>query len=183
MNATSVGTIAKRAVEWSIGISILMILMGTIATVIPAAGATAVVPAIGSLLVFGGIAYLVFGWDMRTAGGFAWEVFLGVLYILVGAYLFFHIASALKVVTVAIGVYLLVEAILEFVLSYRLRPLTGSGWLAFDGVFTAILAVLIWRVWATPWAIGVLVGLSILVSGISRLVLSLAARPLAAKLP
>lgn len=182
MNATSAGTIARRAVEWSAGISILMILIGIVATGMPAAAPTAVVPAIGWLLIFGGIAHFVFGWDMRTAGEFAWEGLVGVLYIVVGAYLLFHVAAALKPLTIAIGIYLLVEAILEFVLSYRLHPLTGSGWLAFDGVLTLVLAILIWRTSATPWAIGMLVGLSILVSGISRLILSLAARGIAEKL-
>jgi len=43
---------------------------------------------------------------------------------------------------------------------------------------------MIWRTWplSTEWAIGTLVGVSMLFSGVSRLMLSLAARRLATKL-
>jgi len=183
MNATSAATIAKRTVEWSIVLSIVMILAGIVALIVPAAAGITVTVLVGWLLIFSGIAHLVFGWDMRNTGGAVWEVLLGILYILVGAYLLFHLAAALAALTVALGIYLFLEAMLEFVLSYRLRPLPGSGWLAFDGIVTLVLAFLIWRTWSVPWAIGVLVGISMLFSGISRLRLSVAARRVVAKLP
>jgi uncharacterized membrane protein HdeD (DUF308 family) len=76
------------------------------------------------------------------------------------------------------------EGILEFVLSYLLRSIPGSGWLLFDGIVTVILAFMIWRTWpwSTEWAIGTLVGVSMLFSGVSRLMVSLAVRRLATKL-
>jgi uncharacterized membrane protein HdeD (DUF308 family) len=76
------------------------------------------------------------------------------------------------------------EAILEFVLGFTLRPLPGSGWLLFDGIITLILAVMIWRTWpgGAQWIIGTLVGISMLVSGTTRLMLSLAARSVTTKL-
>jgi uncharacterized membrane protein HdeD (DUF308 family) len=60
----------------------------------------------------------------------------------------------------------------------------GSRWLLFDGIITLILSVLIWRTWpsSTEWVIGTLVGISMLFSGISRLMLSLGAHRLIAKL-
>jgi len=47
-----------------------------------------------------------------------------------------------------------------------------------------ILAFMIWRTWpwSTEWAIGTLVGISMLFSGVSRLMISLTARRLATKL-
>jgi len=79
-----------------------------------------------------------------------------------------------------LALYLAAKATLEFILAYRLRPLPGSGWLFFDGMITLVLAIMIWRTWpaSTAWAIGILVGISMLFSGISRLMLSLAARRL-----
>jgi uncharacterized membrane protein HdeD (DUF308 family) len=59
----------------------------------------------------------------------------------------------------------------------------GSGWLLFDGVVTLILAILIWRSWpsSTEWAIGTLVGISMLFNGTARLSLSMGAHRLIAK--
>ena len=91
--------------------------------------------------------------------------------------------TGLVSLTLGLALYLVAEAILEFILAYRLRPVPGSGWLFFDGIVTLVLAIMIWRNWpaSTAWAIGMLVGISMLFSGISRLMLSLAARRLLSK--
>lgn len=183
MNPTSPGTIARTTVSWSVFLSILMILAGIVALAAPAAAGISVTVYVGWLLIFSGIAHLAFAWDTRASGGVVWEVILGILYIFVGAYLLSHITAAVAALTVFLGVYLFIEAILEFTLSYRLRPLPGWGWLAVDGIVTTLLAILIWKTWSTPSAIGVLVGISMLFSGVSRLALSLAARRLAERLP
>jgi uncharacterized membrane protein HdeD (DUF308 family) len=108
---------------------------------------------------------------------------VGILYIIIGCYLLFHISAALAALTVVLGIYLFAEAILDFLLSYRLHPLPGSGWLAIDGLITLVLALLIWRTWSASWVVGALIGISILFSGISRLMLSLAARRVVANVP
>lgn len=183
MNVVSATTIAKHTVKWSVAVSVVMIVAGVLAIVMPGLAGRTVMAFLGSLLIYAGIAHIVFGWEMRTTGAFVWEVFLGILYIAVGGYVFSHLSTSLAVLTVGLGIYLFLEAILEFVLSRRLRPLPGSGWLAFDSILTVALAILIWRPWSTPWAIGVLIGISMLFSGISRLALSLATDRVLTKLP
>ena len=76
------------------------------------------------------------------------------------------------------------EGVLEFVLAYLLRSMPGAGRLLFDGIVTVILAFMIWRTWpaSTEWAIGTLVGVSMLFSGVSRLMFTLTVRRLATKL-
>jgi uncharacterized membrane protein HdeD (DUF308 family) len=85
--------------------------------------------------------------------------------------------AGLASLTLALSTYLLAEGVLELILSFRLRPMPGSGWLLFDGIVTLILGVMIWRTWpsSTEWVIGTLVGISMLFSEISRLMLSLTA--------
>ena len=67
---------------------------------------------------------------------------------------------------------------LELALSLLLRPMPGSGWILVDSIITLILAVMIWRTWpsSTEWVIGTLVGVSMLFSGVTRLMLCSAAR-------
>ena len=61
MCATSLITIAKQSVGWSIGLSILMILAGVLAIVVPPAAGIAVTIFVGWLLIFSGrrTSYLV----------------------------------------------------------------------------------------------------------------------------
>ena len=183
MSATSARTIAKESVGWSIGLSVLMILAGALAIVIPQAAGLAVSLLVGWLLLLSGVAHLVFAWYSRHAGGILWELLLGILYLLVGGYVLTRPVAGLASLTLALAIYLFFEGVLEFVLSFRLRPLPGWGLLLFDGIITLILAVMIWRTWpsSSEWLIGTLVGISMLFSGISRLTISLAARSLVAK--
>jgi uncharacterized membrane protein HdeD (DUF308 family) len=182
---TSLGTIAKQSVGWSIGLSILMIVAGVLAIVIPPAAGIAVLLAVAWLLILSGAFHLVFAWHMRTAGGLVWELLLSILYIAVGVYALLHPVAGLAALTLLLAGYLLAESVLEFVLAFRLRPMRGSTWLLLDGIVTLVLAVLIWRTWpsSTEWVIGTLVGISMLFSGVSRLAISMAARHVLAELP
>lgn len=184
MSDISAATFVKNTVRWSIGLSVLMILAGVLAIISPFAAGIAVNLVVAWLLVFSGGTHLVFAWQERSGRGFLWEVLVGILYILTGAYLLMHPLAGLLSLTIALAIYLCIEAILEFILSFMLRPLPGTGWLLFDGAVTLILAVMIWRTWpiSAPWIIGTLVGVSMLFSGTSRLMLSLAARRVTTKL-
>jgi uncharacterized membrane protein HdeD (DUF308 family) len=184
MSATSAATFVKKSVGLSIGLSVLMIVAGILAIASPLAAGIAVNVLVAWLLVFSGAAHLVFAWYTRSAGGFLWELLMGILYIFIGAYLLMHPVAGLASLTIALAMYLLLEAIMEFILGFKLRPLPGSGWLLFDGIITLILAVMIWRTWpsSSAWVIGTLVGISMLFSGVSRLALSLAARSVTSKL-
>jgi len=180
MSTTSLGRIAKESVGWSVGLSILMIVAGILAIVIPPVAGIAVVVVVAWLLIFSGAAHLVFAWHVRSTGGVIWEVLLGILYAAVGVYTLIHPVAGLAALTLVLAIYLFVEAVFELILSFRLRPMPGSNWLLFDGIITLILAILIWRSWpsSTEWVIGTLLGISMLFSGVSRLSLSLAARRL-----
>ena len=178
MSTPSLGAIAKESVGGSIALSLFMILAGVLAIVIPPAGGLAVVLVLAWLLIFSGAAHLVFAWYTRTTGALVWELLVGILYLFVGAYTLAHPAAGLASLTLLLAIYLFVEGVLEFILSFRLRPLPGSNWLLFDGIVTLILAVMIWRSFpsSTEWVIGTLVGVSMLFSGLARLSLSMAAR-------
>jgi uncharacterized membrane protein HdeD (DUF308 family) len=155
-----------------------MILAGFLAIGVPQVAGITVSILVAWLLVFCGAAHLVFGWQLRTTGGILWEALVGLLYISVGGYLLFRPLAGLASLTLALAIYLFAEGVLELIMSFQIRPTAGSGWLLFDGIITLILGAMIWRTWpsSTEWVIDTLVGISMLFSGISRLMISLAAR-------
>src|SRR5258706_13885864 len=160
MNATSLGTIVKKSVGWSIGLSVLMILAGFLAIAVPQAAGIAVNLLVAWLLVFSGAAHLVFAWHTRTTGGILWELLVGILYVFVGCYLLFRPVVGLASLTLALAIYMFAEGVLELMLSWRIRPMPGSGCVLFAGIIPPILSVLIW--WASPsriaWGIRTAVG-------------------------
>jgi uncharacterized membrane protein HdeD (DUF308 family) len=184
MSSASMGlpSVAGKRLRWSVILSVLMIVAGILAIIVPPAAGIAVTILVGWLLVFSSVMHFVYAWHTRSTGGMIWELLLGAAYVLIGGYVLSHPLLGMVSLTLALAIYLFAEAILEFVLAFSPRPRTGSGWLFFDGVITLVLAVMIWRTWPsnTAWVLGTLVGLSMLFSGISRLMISLAVRKLVA---
>lgn len=170
------------ASTWSIVLSVLMIAAGVLAICVPLVAGVAVTALVSWLLIISGLLHLAFAWRAGRASGVVWEILLGVVYGAIGLYLLARPVAGLASLTLAVAFYLLIEGILEFVLSFQLRPAPGSGWLLFDGVVTLVLAAMIWSTWPTSavWVVGTLVGISMFFSGITRLMLSMAVRRVAA---
>ena len=172
----------RRATTWSIVLSVLMIVAGVLAIGVPVIAGVAVTAIVGWLLLFSGCLHLGFAWRAGHASAVLWQILLGILYGAIGLYLILTPLAGLASLTLAIAAYLFIEGVLELVLSIRLRPARGTGWLMFDGVVTLVLAAMIWSTWpsSAEWVVGTLVGISIFFSGITRLMLSTAVRRVAA---
>ena len=80
--------------------------------------------------------------------------------------------------TLVLASLFLVEGILNIVLFFRTRSVQGSSWLLIDGIITLLLGLMIYAQWpsSSAWAIGTLVGVSMIISGVTRVMLSLAVR-------
>ena len=173
-------SIARTATGWSIALSILFILFGLIAIAAPGISGVGVTIFVGWLLIVSGIFHLIFAWKVHTTGRKIWEILLGIVYLIVGIDLTLHPLSGLLTLTLALAIYLLFESAFEFILAIHLHPAPGWGWTLFDGIITLLLAFMVWRTWpvSSVWAIGTLVGISMIFSGFSRLMLSITARRL-----
>jgi uncharacterized membrane protein HdeD (DUF308 family) len=175
--------IAKQSVGWAIVLSVLLIVAGILAIVVPPAAGVAVAVLIAWLLVLGGVAHLALAWHIRSTGGMFLEGLLGLLYVALGIYLLVRPITALASLTLLLASYLIAKGILAIVLGFRMRALSGSSWLFFDGIVALILGAMIGLSWpsSSEWAIGTLIGISMLFAGIARLPMALAARQLIAK--
>jgi uncharacterized membrane protein HdeD (DUF308 family) len=159
-----------------------MIATGVLAIALPQVAGIAVTTVVAWLLMFSGALHLVFAWRAGRARVVIWEILVGVAYGVIGFYVLAQPIAGLASLTLMLAIYLFVEGMLEFVLAFELRSLPGTGWLLFDGVVTLVLAVMIWSTWPSSslWVLGTLVGVSMFFSGITRLMLSMAVRRVAA---
>lgn len=180
--ANSVTAVVHRATTSSIVLSVLLMISGLIAIALPMIAGIAITVIVGWLLIFSGGVHLAFAWGGGRPSMVIWQILLGLAYGFIGFYVLMNPVVGLASLTFAIAIYLSVEGVLEFILSFQLRPAAGSGWLLFDGVITLILAAMIWSTWpsSAAWVVGVLVGISMFFSGMTRLMLSLAVRRIVA---
>jgi len=80
--------------------------------------------------------------------------------------------------TLVLASLFLVEGIFAIALFFQMRSVGGSSWILIDGIVTLLLGLMIYLQWpsSSNWAIGTLVGVSMIISGVTRLMLPLAVR-------
>jgi uncharacterized membrane protein HdeD (DUF308 family) len=180
MVAQSTGSLLRQASGWSIVWGVLLIVFGIVAIGTPLLAAVAVNALIAWLIILAGVVHLVVAFHAHGAGSMIWKLLVGLAYIFIGGYLLVHPLLGVASLTLLLASLFLIEGILDIVLYFNLRPARGAGWVLFDGLVTLLLAVFIGMHWpsSSAWAIGTLVGVSLIMSGVARLMMSLAVRRL-----
>jgi uncharacterized membrane protein HdeD (DUF308 family) len=177
VDQSSVG-IARHASTWSIVWGVLLIVTGMLAIGAPFFAAVAVTALIAWLIVFAGIVHLAIAFHSHGAGSVIWKLLVGLAYVCFGLYVIMHPVIGLASLTLILASLFLIEGILQIVLFAKMRSIQGSSWMLIDGIITLLLGLLIYVQWpsSSAWAIGTLVGISMIMSGVSRVMLSLAVR-------
>jgi uncharacterized membrane protein HdeD (DUF308 family) len=170
--------VIKKVTGASIGWAVVMILLGLLAVILPLVTGIVISVLVAWITVLSGLAYLASAFAGRNAGAFIWRLLIGLVYIAGGGYLAFHPQLALETLTAVLAIIFTVEGVLEIVTFFQFRVYSGSGWVLFDGLVTLLLAFLIWLPWpnSSSWAIGIILGVNLIVTGFTVLMYSLTAR-------
>jgi uncharacterized membrane protein HdeD (DUF308 family) len=175
--------IVRQASTLSILWGVSLIILGMLAVGTPFLAAVAVNAFIAWLLVLAGVVHLTVAFHTREAGSLIWRVLVGLAYLFFGVYLIMRPALGVASLTLVLASLFLVEGILNIALFFQVRsiPIQGSAWLLIDGIITLLLGLMIYMQWpsSSAWAIGTLVGVSMIVSGVTRVMLSFAVRKVA----
>jgi len=177
-NVSNQPTELKSSVSSSIIIGVLLILAGVAAIAFPSFSTLTAEIWIAWILVFSGVSKLVYAIQSRAETGFVWKLLLGLLYISTGVFLLANPLEGVLTLTLTLGIFLLIEGIFEIAFAFQVRPQPSWVWLLGNGVTTLLLGGLIWAQWPFDgaFAIGLLVGISLLFSGFSRIALAVAGR-------
>lgn len=171
---TNVSHDINRNINGSLAIGILLIILGIAAIAIPTISTIFAETWVAVILISSGFAKLVYATQTRHQGGFLWKLLLSGLYIATGVMLFVYPRTGILTLTLLLGSFLLTEGTFELILAFRLRPQQNWTWVLGDGIITLILGAMVWFQWPfnAPWLLGTLVGVSVLFTGVSRLMLS-----------
>ena len=172
----------RQSATWSIVLSVLMIISGTLALAIPPVAGLTVTVMFGWLLIVTGALHLGFAWRGQGASTVVGETLMAVVYAVIGFYMLASPVAGLASLTLAIAAYLLAKGVLEGMIAFKFRRMPGSGWLLFDAILTIAIAAMIASAWpaSAAWAVGTLVGVAMVSSGFARLMVSTAVRRLVA---
>lgn len=172
--------VAKRITAWYLAVAVLFIVLGVFSIIEPGVAGLAVTLLVGWLLIFGGAGHLIAAFKGGGAKQVIFQVLVGVVYLIGGGYFLMHPLMGVGTLTLLLAAVILAEGVLEVIAYFRMKGDGASGWLLLNGVVTLLVGGLIWVHWPSSsiWAIGTLVGVNLLMTGITRLMFGLAARRL-----
>lgn len=169
-----------RSRTWSIFLGILLLIAGVLSITVPHVAGIAAGLFFGWLVLCAGILHLIYAWSGHGRTGHVfWQTLVGVAYVLAGLYMLFFPVRSMVALALVLAFYIAVAGVLDIIEFAFLRPLHGAGWFLVDGIVSLILAGLIFVHWPTNsfFIVGVLVGVSLIFSGIARLSLPLHIQP------
>jgi uncharacterized membrane protein HdeD (DUF308 family) len=174
MSTQSLTEDVKKRSGWSVFMGVVTAALGVFLIIYPWATAAITTVLLGWVLIFVGIAQFVFALHSQTAGNFFLQVFFGVLYGIAGVALAFFPFEGVEVLTGLLGTLLLVQAGLATATAFQIRPIEGWGWFLADATASFFMGGLILVRWpsSSVWAIGTLVGVAVLMGGISRIMIA-----------
>jgi uncharacterized membrane protein HdeD (DUF308 family) len=159
----------------AMGIALIILGFAAIGSSFIATLATTLV--FGILLLLGSISQVANAFWGRGWRGFFLHLLAGVLYLISGLFIIEKPVEAAVGLTLLVGACLLIGGILRIILSLAER-FEGWGWVFLNGVISLLLGTAIWRQWPLSgfWVIGLFVGIEMLFSGLSWVMLGLGVR-------
>jgi uncharacterized membrane protein HdeD (DUF308 family) len=153
---------------------VVLIVCGIAAIITPAIAGGAVVLAIGFILLAAGILSVMRAVKAQEGLEKVLGFTLGIITALAGISVIGHPLFGLAFLTLLLLGYFLAEGIWKIVVSFRYRPATGWIWLLCSGIASLVLGFLIWSQWPVSgmWAVGILVGVNLLSTGLAFVALA-----------
>jgi uncharacterized membrane protein HdeD (DUF308 family) len=174
MSTNTLSHEVSKSAGWSLFMGFLTAAIGIAMIIYPMVTATVSTLFFGWALIVAGAAQAIFAFTSETAGNFFLKLLLGILYGIAGIALVAFLPAGVLTLTAAIGIMLIAQAIIEMVLAFSLPVAEGRGSFVASSIASALLGILILAEWPSSavWAIGTLVGVAVLINGISRIVVS-----------
>jgi uncharacterized membrane protein HdeD (DUF308 family) len=165
---------AGKSIVWAI----VLIIFGFLAIALPFATSFGVVIVVAWLIVFSGAFQFIHAFQSQGIGSTIWKLLVAILYLIMGIYFLLHPVIGVASFTLALAFFFVAEGVIDLIAYFQSRRAGGSVWILVDGIVSLILGVLVWRQWPSSslWLIGTLVGISMIMTGTTRLMIGMAAR-------
>lgn len=162
---------------WFLVLGILLIVLGAVALIYTPSATIGTVLLLGWLMVFSGIVEAVDAFQVRGWGGVFLHLAGGVLGILIGLMVVTHPVAGALAWTLLFAAFFTVIGLFRLIAAIWLRY-RSWGWVAFDGVVTLVLGILLWTgmPWSGLWFLGFTLGITLLLRGWSTVMFAFAAR-------
>jgi uncharacterized membrane protein HdeD (DUF308 family) len=164
---------------WILALGIILVVVGTLAVTMPLAATLATALVLGWLLLLAGVAQLVGAFWIREWSGFFLSLLFGLLYVVLGLMFVRAPMKAELALTMLLACVLMVGGLFRIIGSLAHR-FPHWGWVFVGGAINLVLGIMIWQQWldASLWVIGLFVGIDLIFTGWTWVMLALAVKNL-----
>jgi len=163
---------------WFTIFGILLIVLGVIAIAFPFMATIATKIFLGWLFLIGGIVQVIHAFSVKGWSEFFLDLLMGVLFLVGGGWLAFFPLTGIVTLTIFLAAMFVMQGVIEIAMAFRMRPLDGWVWMLLAGLVALAVGILI--LFDLPssatWAIGLLVGINLLMTGWAYLLLPMMVR-------
>lgn len=172
---------ARSASVWTLSFAgIVSILLGALAIAFPLASSIGVELVFGAILVVAGLAEIARGASGRIRAPGFWTFLFAVIAVAAGVLLLVNPMQGVITLTVVLAAFLLAGGAVKAIAAIGIKTIRGWGWLLASGLLSLVLGVLLLA--GLPgtayWALGLLVGVDLIMLGASQMALAAGLREL-----
>ena len=159
---------------------IVMVILGILAVAWPAVATIAVDLYVGWLFLISGMVGLVAMFSVRDFPAFLWTLLTAALAMAAGVLLIWKPEQGAASLTIVLTALFIAEGVFQIVGLFAYRDvMPGSwGWMCVSGICDLLLAAVLIAYWpvSASWALGLIVGINLITSGVAIVTVAIEAR-------
>jgi uncharacterized membrane protein HdeD (DUF308 family) len=163
---------------WLLALGIIQLVSGGLALALPVLASVAAAIFVGWLLLFSAAAHLLHAFQVRGWRGFVLHLLGALVYGAAGVLLIFNPLQGAASLTLVLAWLFIADGVIRGVLALRLRPADRWGWFLASAIVSFAVGIMLIAGWPASglWALGTLLGINLIFSGVSYLFLGSACR-------
>ena len=168
------GNIMRETKAWFLGAGSILILLGVAAISVPLAASVAIEVLIGWIFLMSGVVTIVHSFRALSPGKCILRLLNGIFYLAIGIIFLGYPIQGVLTLTLLLAILFLFEGVIKIAVAVQLRPKPNWGWMLASGLAALILAAMIFSGYpgSAAWILGLLVGLNLIFSGWTMIMLS-----------
>lgn len=162
---------------WIVALGVVFLLAGIVALGSVVAATASAVMIVGIMMIMGGVAEIIAAFGVKEWGKFLLWLLLGVLYVAAGIIAIVHPLEAATILTLMLGFALVLGGVMRCFLAYQMREAGKPwGWVAFSGLVSIVLGVMIVAQWpaSSLFVLGLFLGIDLIFIGSGWITMGLA---------
>jgi uncharacterized membrane protein HdeD (DUF308 family) len=159
---------------------ILTTLLGVAAVIWPQISTLAVDLYVGWIFLLSGAVGVVMMFFAPNVSAFLWTLLTAALSLFAGVVLVWHPVEGAVSLTLLLVAFFIAEGVFQIAAAFSYRTVFPDswGWMLFSGIADVVLALLLIAGWpsSASWALGLIVGVNLITSGVATIVVASAVR-------